>query len=128
MSVSIPNGLKLGVSPVWLRHLDPQRLMVLHFWRKPLSEWQLSAAGAVLRSALLQHEPKFADCELDFISMPLPESASHRRFEHYSWAKLRPLSDKDLHRFWKQFCAAWSDYKSRGPREIKRRRQVGMFD
>jgi hypothetical protein len=127
MCVSIPNGLKLNVSPVLFRHLDPERLMVLHFWRTPLSDWQLSAAGAILRLALLQHQPKFADCGIDFISVPLPEFAPHRRFEHYSWIKLKPLNDEDLQRFWKQFCQAWSAYKSRAPREIRRRRPPDMF-
>jgi hypothetical protein len=101
--------------------------MVLHFWQKPLSQWQLSAAGAVLRSALLQDRPAFADCELDFISVPLLEFPPSRRFERYTWAKLKPLNANDLLRFWKQFCAAWSDYKSREPREVKRRRPPDLL-
>src|SRR5207302_1470167 len=44
MIISIPNGMQLSVSPVRLRHLNPQRLMLLHFWQTPLSAWQLSAA------------------------------------------------------------------------------------
>jgi hypothetical protein len=127
MSVSIPSGLRLNVSSVLFRHLDPERLMVLHFWQKPLSDWQLSAAGAVLQSALLQHQPEFANCEIDFISVPFPEFAPHRRFEHYNWTKLKPLNDNDLQRFWNQFCDAWSIYKRREPREIRRRRPPDMF-
>lgn len=53
LEYTLPNGLHLDVSPVWLRHLDPSRLMVLHFWQTPLSDWQLSAAAAVLKTALL---------------------------------------------------------------------------
>lgn len=127
MTIAIPNGLPLSVSPIWLRHLDRPRLMVLHFWQKPLSGWQLGAAGAVLRSALREQQPQFANCEVDFISVPLPEFATSRRFEHYGWAKLKPLPDKELQRFWKQLCTAWDEYQRREPREIKRRRPPDMF-
>jgi hypothetical protein len=128
MDILIPTGMTLGVSPIWLRHLNAPRLMVLHFWRTPLSQWQLSAAGAVLRSALHQNQPDFAECELDFISVSLAGASKQRRFEHFDWGKLKPLSEKELHRFWRQFCAAWSNYKSRGPRKIRRKSHPGMFD
>jgi hypothetical protein len=82
MGYSLPNGLNLSISPIWLRHLDPKLLMVLHFWQKPLSAWQLGAAGAVLRSALTQQQPAFANYEIDFVSVPLPEFARERRLEH----------------------------------------------
>lgn len=127
MSVTILNGLNLSVAPLWPRHLNPQRLMVLHFWRKPLTQWQLGAAGAVIRSALTQHHPEFAGCEIDFISVPLPESASRRRFELHNWTTLKPLDDKNLRRFWKQFCDAWSVYQGQEPREIRRRRSPDLF-
>ena len=55
MSIDLPNGVELDVSPVWLRHLSPNRLMILHFWQTPLSERQLSAAAAVLRTAGAAH-------------------------------------------------------------------------
>jgi hypothetical protein len=127
MSISIPNGMSLSVSPIWIRHRKNPRLMVLHFWQKPLTDWQLGAAGAVLRSALVQGQPEFARCELDFVSVSLAEFATRRQFKHYTWAKIRPLSEADLNRFWKQFCAAWSEYKRRKPRVIKRRRLPDMF-
>ena len=92
MLTSIPNGMKLSVSPIWLRHLNPQRLMVLHFWRTPLSAWQLGAAAAVLQAALVRHRPEYSNCELDLISV----SGSPRRFERYSWEKLKPLKEADL--------------------------------
>jgi len=127
MNFEIPNGLSLNVAPVWLRHFNPPRLMILHFWRQPLSDWQLGAASAVLRAALLTHQPDYAMCEIDFISVPHPEASPRRRFEHYDWAKLRPLDNKNLHRFWKQFCGAWSVYQNQEPREIKRRRSADLF-
>jgi hypothetical protein len=128
MSFPIPNGMELPIAPIWLRHLDPHRLMILHFWLKPLSAWQLSAAAAVLRTALLRHQPEYSDCELDFISVSLHEPASQRRFERYGWAKLKPLDETDLGRFWKQCCGAWTDYRSRGPREFRRKRDGDLFD
>jgi hypothetical protein len=128
MSISVPNGLRLAISPIWLRHLDPQRLMILHFWLTPLSARQLSAAAAVLRKALLRHRPEYLGCELDFISVSQPETASERQFVRYGWTKLDPLGDADLSRFWKQFCVAWSEYQTRGPREFRRRRQAELFE
>lgn len=128
MTYSLPNGMELSVSPVLIRHFNSERLMVLHFWITPLSEWQLSAAGAVLRSALLRQKPQYSSCEIDFISVALPDTAPQRRFERYNWSKLKPLGPQDLDRFWKQFLAAWSEYQRRGPREIKRKRAPSLFD
>ncbi|HYS47793.1 MAG TPA: hypothetical protein VEM36_03340 [Xanthobacteraceae bacterium] len=122
------NGLTLDVSPLWHRRTAPERLMVLHFWRKPLSDWQLSAAGAVIRTALTYHQPQYLACELDFISVPFPEGGTRRRFDQYNWAKIKPLSDVDLKRFWKQFLAAWTVYHRKEPRVIRRRREPNMFD
>jgi hypothetical protein len=48
MGLQLPNGILLNVSPVWLRHISPKRLMVLHFWQTPLTDWQFSAAGGIL--------------------------------------------------------------------------------
>jgi hypothetical protein len=127
MSVTIPNGMKLTVAPIWLRHLDPQRLMVLHFWRKPLTSWQLGAAAAVLRLALVRQRPGYSGYELDFISVSEHEATSERRFERYGWTALKPLDEQDLSRFWKQFCGAWSEYQKIGPREFRRRRQESML-
>jgi hypothetical protein len=128
MSISVSNGMKLAVSPIWLRHLEPQRLMILHFWLTPLSTRQLSVAAAVLRKALLRQRPEYLGCELDFISVSQPETHSERQFVRYGWAKLNPLNDADLGRFWRQFCLAWSEYQSRGPREFRRRRQAELFE
>lgn len=128
MTHPLPNGMELSVSPILIRHFNPQRLMVLHFWRTPLSAWQLSAAGAVLRSALLRQQPQYSSCEVDFISVAVPNLATQRRFERYNWSKLRPLGPADLDRFWNQFLAAWSQYQRKGPREIKRKHMPSLFD
>lgn len=127
MSISLPNEVELGLSPVWLRHLDPERLMILHFWRRPLSQRQLSAAGAVLRVALSLHKPNHSSCELDFISVSLPENASQRQFRRYSWTTIKPFKEEELSRFWKPLCATWLDYQRRQPRKIKRKREPVML-
>lgn len=128
LSYTLPNGLHLDISPVWLRHLDPSRLLVLHFWQTPLFSRQLSAAAVALKSAVLQAQPQYSSCEVDFISVAFSQFSNNRRFELYNWAKLKPLSDNDLQRFWQHFLAAWSQYQRIGPREIKRRRAGGLFD
>jgi len=128
MTYQITNGMELSVSPVLLRHLNPKRLMVLHFWRTPLSSWQLSAAGTVLQSAIRKHQPEYQFCEIDFISVPFPEFASRRRFERHTWAKLKPHDEAAMVRFWNRLLEAWTDYQRRGPREIKRKRTAGLFD
>jgi hypothetical protein len=128
MSVLLPNDMELNISPVWLRHLSPNRLMVLHFWKNPLLGRQVSAAAAVLRKALAAQQPEYLRCELDFISIALPMNASVRRFECFNWARAKPLPDNELDRFWKPFCDAWLEYVSREPREKRGRRDRGLFD
>lgn len=128
MSINLSNELALGIFPVWIRHLSPERLMILHFWQTPLSERQLSAAAAVLRTALNAHQPDYLASELDFVSVALPLNGSVRRFERYGWVRIKPLNDGELQRFWKPFCDAWFEYQSRGLRQIRRRRDPGLFD
>jgi hypothetical protein len=124
---ALPNGLQLDISPVWLRHLDPSRLLVLHFWQVPLSTWQLGAATAVLRVALLNGQPQYSSCEIDFVSVAFPRLSNRRRFERYNWVKLKLLDPSELGRFWQRFLEAWSHYQRIGPREIRRRRTVDLF-
>jgi hypothetical protein len=128
MTYSLPNGMELNVSPILIRHFNPERLMVLHFWQDPLSDWQLSAAGAVLRSAICDQQSQYRSCEVDFISVPFPEFSPRRRFERYSWTKLKPHSAEELERSWRQFLSAWMEYQRKGPREIRRRRTTSLFD
>jgi hypothetical protein len=127
MRILLPNGMALNISPVLLRDFDPPRLMVLHFWRTTLTTRQLSAVGAVLKRALLQNQPRFADCDLDFVSVSLRDGGTQRRFQLYSWSKLKALKDSELDRFWKLFCDAWSKYQSAEPRRFKRRREPSML-
>jgi hypothetical protein len=128
MRYPLPNGMRLDISPIWTRHLNPERLMVLHFWQTPLSERQLSAAGAVLRSALHNEQQQYSACEVDFISVAQSQFGGQRRFDHYNWTKLKPLRGDELARFWRPFLLAWSDYQRRGPREIRRKRPQSLFD
>ena len=128
MHYRLPTGLTLNVSPLWLRRTSPERLMVLHFWQTPLSPWQLSAAGAVIRTAISQNQRQHSSCEIDFVSIPLPEGTLRRRFERYNWAALNPLDEVDLGRFWKQLLNAWAVYQRKEPREIRRRREPDMLD
>ena len=127
MTLTLPDGLPFTVSPVWIRHLEPERLMVLHVWRQPLSELQLGAAASILRTALVKWQPMHARCELDFISVTVPTYASTRKFLRYSWETARPLDDEELYLFLRRFCDAWSEYQRRGPREVKRRRQSRLL-
>ena len=123
---TLPNGLPLSVSPFWIRQCDPDRILVLHFWQTAFSEWQLSAAAAVLRHALDDHE--YAASEIDFISVPFSEALNRRRFEIYNWRTLKPLQSDELKRFWDRFISAWSEYQYKGPRAIKVRRHKTLFD
>lgn len=124
----LPNGLPLNVTPVRLRHLSSGRLLVLHFWRTPLSQWQLSAAAGVLRLTLHTQIPKLDSCEIDFISVALTPSGDRREFQRLNWNRLKPLHRAELDRFWNQFLEAWSRYQRGGPRKINRRKFSGLFD
>ena len=124
----LPNGLPLDVAPVRLRHFSPERLLILHVWQTPLSQWQMSAAGAVLRSVMKDQLPQHESSEVDFISVSLSPSATRRQFERLNWNKLKPLPQAELDRFWSRFLDAWSQYQRKEPREIKRRRDRGLFD
>ncbi len=121
MQIKLPNGLDLNISPVFLRHLERPRLMVLHFWKRPLLPRQLGAAGATLQRALIESRFDPSNYELDFISVSQPENATRRQFRIYNWKNIKPLNDKALARFWKLLIDAWSDYKRRPLRRIKRR-------
>ena len=128
LKYALPNGLRLSISPIWIRHFDPERLLVLHFWQAPLSERQLGAAAAVLRSALHNDQPQYSSCEIDFISVAFSQFGSGRRFERYNWTRLKALDEDELHRFWQQFLVAWSHYHRIGPRKIRRKRSASLFD
>lgn len=128
LEYTLPNGLSLDVSPIWVRNFDPDRLMVLHFWQASLSDRQLAAAAAVLRTALLTSQPQYTSCEIDFVSIAFFQSGNRRRFERYNWVKLKPLKEAELSRFWRHFAAAWSQYQSMEPREVTPRRVKGLFD
>lgn len=127
LSMVLRNGTEIDVSPVWVRHLRPERVMVLHFWLTPLSPRQLSAAAAVLEAGLVRCHPRLQKCEIDFITVSKPELASGRRFQKYNWSKLQPLDDDALTSFFEPLCKAWSDYKKRGPRKIRGRQKHPEF-
>jgi hypothetical protein len=127
MKIRLPNSMDLVVSPVWVRHLDTDRLMILHLWESALSNWQLSAAGAILLSALRQHKPECASLKLDFISIAVPPHRDKRQLQVYSWESLQPLDDVGLFRFFQRLCAGWKEYRRRGPRPIKKRAQPDLF-
>ena len=129
MEVHLPNGMELSVSPVWIRHLRPQpRLMILHFWQRPLSDWQLSAAAAILIAALKRHDPACLSLDIDFVSVAVPDYSAGRRLRVYDWYSLKPLDDDGLSRFLHRLCAAWAAYQCREPRVIKSRHNRDLFD
>ena len=129
MSISLPDGTDLNISPVWIRHLHPQpRLMVLHFWQQALTDWQLSAAGSVLIEALKGHNKNCLGLDLDFVSVAIPDRAASRRLILYDWYKLHPLDSEDLRRFLDRLCAAWAAYQRRERRVIRNRSGPDLFE
>ena len=126
-SITLPNGLPLAVSPIFVRNAQPKRLLVLYFWNTPLSSRQISTVAAVVRMAT-RAESGYDDADLDFVSASLNSSGQRREFRHLNWAKCKPLSDAELTRFWGLFTAAWERYQRMPPREIKSRRDGGLFD
>jgi hypothetical protein len=127
MAIRLPNAMPLNVSPVWLRHLPQKRLMVLHFWQKPLSLWQLSAAAGILIAGMQEDKPLLASLEIDFISVAKPEDRPKRQFQRFGWTDLDPLYGDELQRFLRRFCDAWEKYKKRGPRLIRLRHMQPNF-
>jgi hypothetical protein len=134
MGILLPKGLELGVSPVWLRHLLPKRLLILHFWQEPLSNWQRSAAAGILMAAMERHNPVLTRLEIDFISISEPAFSAGRhlnagrRLKEYGWHNLDRLDGDDLRRFLDRFCDAWDKYKRLPPREIRQRnKQAALF-
>ena len=129
MTSTLPNGFELKVGPLWIRHCDNPRVLVLHFWQTALSPRQLSAAGAVLRSALMTCRPQLLGLEIDFISVAIPERLDVRKFQNFGWKQLAPLDEMELLKFSQQIAGAWLAYRRIGPREIRRRpSQAGLFD
>ena len=81
LNYQLPNGMDLNVSPLWIRYTEPERLMILHTWVKPLTPRQLGAAAAILRLTLQRHRPEHVQSDLDFISVSVPENREEREFE-----------------------------------------------
>jgi hypothetical protein len=127
LEFSLPNGMPLDVTPVWLQQSNPPKLMILHFWRTPLSQWQLSAAAAVLKSTIRNQLPQLEACDIDFISVSFAQGSNSREFQRLNWTKLKPLNQVDLDRFWNYFLVAWSQYQRKAPRKIRRRKTPTLF-
>ena len=127
---SLPNNMELAVAPILLRYTSPPRLMVLHFWRKPLSPWQLSAASAIIKRCINADETSYSNYGIDFIAVSIPKSATSRRFENRDWTHLSPLNQRELDRFWSTFIAGWNLYieSSDNSRKGRRRRDRELFD
>ncbi len=128
MSLSLPDNLELKIGPIWTRRLNPERLLVLHFWETALKPRQLKAAATALKKAIQQQQKAYADCDLDFVSLSIPEGNSSRRFKCYSWSELKPLTFTELDKFWAPLCSAWKKYKAEGPRFFTKRGPPTMFD
>ena len=123
----LPSELSLDVKPLWVRQLDPERLLLLHFWEAPLSARQLRAAAAVIKAAIQLELPQFAACEIDFVSVPFCESRNSREFNRYTWGRLKPLNEEEMNRFWSQLLRAWQDYQKLGPRKLPRKETKDLF-
>lgn len=128
MTFQLPNKMSLPVSPVMIRHTEPRRLMLLHFWRTPLTAQQLSAIASILKSALLEQKAEYALDEIDLISVSIPKDSTKRRFDKYGWKKLGGMEDDELNKFLKKLCDGWSAYQKRGPRIVKKRKKPSLFD
>lgn len=128
MSTVIPGDLTLNITQILVRHLKPDRLMILHFWRDSLSPRQLSAAAAILKDTIKKAEPEFASHELDFITVSAPGNKSSRLLKRYNWQTLKPLKQPELVKFWKPFCAAWQQYQRLPPRRVVKRKERDLFD
>jgi hypothetical protein len=126
-STRIPNGMKLKVSPIWIRELDKPRFLVLHFWRTSLTELQTSAAAAILKMAAIDSHRELSSYGLDFISASLNTSGQRRVFSCMDWKRVRPLSENDLARFWKRFISAWENYQKRPARPHRVKKSESLF-
>jgi hypothetical protein len=118
-STRIPNGMQLKVAPIWVRELDKPRLLVLHFWRTALTDFQIGAAAAILKHSFRDRYAEFSNYELDFVSIPESPIDARRNFRCLDWNRARPLDEFDLTRFWKQFVSAWDTYQKR-PGKLRR--------
>jgi hypothetical protein len=121
MWFELPNGLRMPVSSVRIRQFQEPRLMVLYFWKKPLSSWQLRAVAAILQSCLDRFQRHLSFSKIEFISVAEEGNPSQRRLHSYNWEDLQPLSEDGLQHFLQRFCKAWRIYQSLPPRERKRR-------
>jgi len=128
MSTVITGDLTLNITQILIRHLKPDQLMVLHFWRDPLSPRQLSAAAAILKGTIKKTKPEFSSCELDFISVSAPNNKSSRLLKRYNWQTLKPLEEPELVKFWKPFYTAWQQYQRLPPRRVMKRKERSLFD
>ena len=126
MQTFLPNNKILKITPVWIQDCRPYRLMILHFWYKPLSELQIKAAAGILSYAIENSYRKYLGFELDFISVAIPEHAAGRRFEVMGWDKIQPLRDADLQNFLVRLCDVWDEYHRRGPRQVRYSRRNGQ--
>lgn len=128
MTVEVRAGLSLNVGPIWVRHLEEPRLLLLHLWDRPLNERQVRAALAVLRTALATQQPAWSYREIDFVSVATPELAAERHCRIHGWRTLAPMEDDELTRFFRDMLSAWDAYQKIGPRPVKRRGPPGLFD
>jgi hypothetical protein len=128
MAISLAGGMKLDVTSVLLLHTNPLRLMVLHMWEEPLSEFQLSGAAGILRQAIAEHAPELSGCELEFVSIPLPAGRETRRLIRLDWKRLKPFEHEQLEQFLAFLLEAWKEYQRRGPRKVRRRNTPDLFN
>ena len=128
MGIELPNGMELRVSPVWHRRFSPARVLVLHFWRDALSDWQLRAAAGILRLAPAGDKPACLGLDLDFVSVAVPDHSAARRLRSYTWQTLDPLRGDELDHFLQRLCDAWAKYQERGPRPYKARPRRDLFN
>ena len=125
--IDLPNGLVLPVSPVWVRHFAPERLLVLHLWRAPLTDRQVRALKAVLIKALLKAKSRHVLSEIDVFSVAMPDNATSRKSRLYTSEKYPALDNDDFERFVHELCEAWTEYQRQPVRKLSQKK-LPLFD
>jgi hypothetical protein len=130
MEAQLPNRKIIKISPVWVRHHRPQRLMLLYLWEDELTDLQLRVAAGLLHLAIETHSTKFRGRELDFISVARPAFSAGRKLRKYGWDQLNPFYGEELEKALKFYlCDLWEEYHKRGPRPVnEKRRDPDLLD
>lgn len=123
MFIEFSDDSTIPISQLYVRILgNEQRLFYLCPWEKPLNETQLSVAGGIIRRAIPNFYPQYADCEIDFVSTHMDQIANKRTIRISNWSKITPLDSPQLDNVLSALRIAWREYRALPPRTIIRNR------